>query len=311
MSDVLNAFAHRLDIEHMLRNQPPAPDHVLPGLHAGTVGMLAGPGGAGKTMLELQIAVGLAAGMSLLDGALSSWAPGEWEPRPGKVVLIAAEESAHELWRRLHAVVHHLHASGDCPAPEEFLRLLRDNLHIHTPAGIASTVLMDADGRRTEQVDNLLHAAEGARLVILDPVRQLHAADENDSAMMNALVGIFSSVAQRSGAAVLVAHHTNRASSNLGIGDSAGAARGSTALTDAVRWQVNLSRMTREGAKALGIDPEGRGQYLLLDTAKVNYVASQASLLLVRGCGGVLRPAHAARADASSREPARRAKAKR
>jgi len=246
-------------------------------------------------MLELQIAAGLAAGAPLLDGALSKWAPDEWESRPGKVVLVAAEETADEMWRRLHAVVHHLHGTRGCPAPGLLLQLLRDNLHIHTPAGVASPVLMDADGRRTEQVDNLMRAAEGARLVILDPARQLHTADENDSTMMNALVGILSSVARKSGAAVLVAHHTNRASSLLGVGDSAGAARGSTALTDAVRWQVNLSRLTREGAKAQGIDPEERNQHLLLDTAKVNYCPSQPSLVLVRGRGGVLRPADAPR----------------
>lgn len=307
---VVNAFAQRLDVEYMLRNRPPVPDYVLPGLHAGTVGMLAGPGGAGKTMLELQLSVAVAVGVSPLDGVLSGWAPGQWEPRPGRVVLFAAEEAPHEVWRRLHAVVHHLSASESCPAPLELLGLLRENLHLYAPGGTLPTLLMNADRSSTEQVNNLKRAAEGARLVILDPARQLHAADENDSASMNAFVGILRCVAEASGAAVVVAHHTNRAAAQFGMGDAAGAARGSTALTDAVRWQVNISRLTKEAANAHGVDPEERGQYVLLDTAKANYVASQRSLLLARRAGGVLVPVEPSGTATVTRNSDKRTKAR-
>ena len=54
-----NPFLKPLDIRQALTTPPPPPDHVLPGLLAGTVGMLAGPGGIGKTMLELQLASAL------------------------------------------------------------------------------------------------------------------------------------------------------------------------------------------------------------------------------------------------------------
>ena len=103
---------------------------------------------------------------------------------------------------------------------------------------------------------------EGARLVIVDPLRQLHLEDENQSAPMSALMSIFKQVAQNSGAAVLVAHHSSRAAGLQGYGDSADAGRGSTALKDDARWQINLVPPTREVLDAHGV-PANQAQALM------------------------------------------------
>ena len=50
-----NVFSCPLDIGYMIRNAPPALDHVLPGLLAETVGLVVGPGAVSKTMLALQM----------------------------------------------------------------------------------------------------------------------------------------------------------------------------------------------------------------------------------------------------------------
>ncbi len=57
-SVIPNPFERRLDIRCILSTSPPPQDHVLPGLLAGTVGMLAGPGCVGMSMFELQVACG-------------------------------------------------------------------------------------------------------------------------------------------------------------------------------------------------------------------------------------------------------------
>jgi regulatory protein RepA len=87
-----------LDIRRVLGSPPPELDFVLPGLLAGTVGMIVGPGAVGKTTFLLQLAMSLSAG-----GSLGCGLPFKTEA-PGKVVFVAAEETASLLSHRLHAV---------------------------------------------------------------------------------------------------------------------------------------------------------------------------------------------------------------
>lgn len=288
-----NPFETRLSIEHILRTSPPVLDHVLPGLLAGSAGMIVGPGGVGKTMLELQMGMALASGDPLCGGLFESQDQGLTLARPAdKVVLVLAEESVGIIWHRLHAIAATL--AGDlrlrCTQrePMELLSLWAKNLHIYPMAGSLPLHVMDSMYVRTESFTHLLAACEGARLVVLDPIRQFHPCDENDSAAMTALVQTLHLLAHRTGAAVVGAHHTNRASANLGLGDTAGASRGSTALTDGVRWQLNLSTPTKEAARLRGIEEQDRSRYMLVDIAKSNYLAPQKTALLERLAGGVL-----------------------
>ena len=78
----------------------------MPGLLAGTVGMLAGPGGIGKTMFELQVALAVACGGSICGGLFENMEGDTMTARkPGRVVLVAAEEVVEVIWHRLHAIV--------------------------------------------------------------------------------------------------------------------------------------------------------------------------------------------------------------
>ena len=66
--------------------EPPAPfDFVVPGLMAGTVGALVSPGGTGKSMWALQMALSLSAGVDMLGlgSGVSSGQP---------VVFLSAED---------------------------------------------------------------------------------------------------------------------------------------------------------------------------------------------------------------------------
>lgn len=300
-----SVFCKPLDIRHMLAHKAPALDEVLPGLVAGTVGMLAGPGGVGKTMLELQLAVALAAGIAHHDGLLSAWGADTLPPEPQRVVLVAAEEPGEVIWQRLRRVVHRLDQGNDLldhSSRDDIVEQLAENLVIYALAGEQRLRLMDERLRATLEMRQLMQVCEGARLVILDPLRQLHDDDENSSASMSALVSLFKELARSTGAAVVFAHHTSRAGGQFAI-DSADAARGSTALSADVRWQLNLAALSTQDASRLGISEQQRSDYALLYCAKQNYGAHRGPLLVQRDPGGVLQACSVER-----QRPARRAK---
>ena len=286
-------FGHRIDIDYILKTSPPKQDHVLPGLLAGTAGLIVGPGGVGKTMLELQIAMAIASGSAVCGGLFDSYEHDASQPmKVGKVVLVTAEESVDVIWRRMHSIVNALVKNTRMACthkePSDLLSMWKENLHIYPMAGMTPVQLIDGDYSKTEEFDCLADICQDARLVVLDPIRQFHRCDENDSGAMTAMVQVMQRLAKLAGPAVVGLHHTNRASANLGQGDTAGASRGSTALTDGVRWQLNLSNLTREMAKQRGIDDDDRNRFLKVDMAKANYLPPQQSLLLERLAGGVL-----------------------
>jgi hypothetical protein len=66
------------------------------------------------------------------------------------------------------------------------------------------------------------------------------------------------------------------------------ASRGSSAFTDGVRWQMNLSAMTKEEAKAHEIPADQRHKYLSATVTKNNYAAPAPPVFLRRITGGFL-----------------------
>jgi regulatory protein RepA len=278
-----NLLANPLELSVMLRSSPPPLDHVLPGLLAKTVGLLVGPGAVSKTMLSLQLGIAMATGTPVLEGLLGDTAASG----PQRVVLVLAEETAEVVWHRLHAIAAVQLAESDID-PAHSMALLEKNLVIHALGGKGQVNLLGEGLMPTESGEQLRTAAAGARLVILDPLRDFHDADENDSAAMKALARHIASYAASTGAAWLLVHHSSRASAINGFGGTADAGRGSTALTNAVRWQMNLSRPTREQAKQLKLGADQLHDAVLLDIPKANYVQSLPTRVVKRGPHGVL-----------------------
>lgn len=280
-----NLLDRPLNIGSMLRASPPPLDHVLPGLLAKTVGLMVGPGAVSKTMFALQLGIAMATGTELLGGLIGTMA----SSGPQRVVLVLAEETAEVVWHRLHAIAS-VQLSEAGIDPMESMELLERYLVIHALGGRGQLKLLGDGLRATDAGEQLRTAAFGARLVILDPLRDFHDADENDSAAMKALARHIASYAVSTGAAWLLVHHSSRASAISGFGGSADAGRGSTALTNAVRWQMNLSRPTREQAKQLKISGDSLNDFVLLDIPKANYVHSPTTRAVMRGPHGVLVP---------------------
>ncbi|NMF90730.1 helicase RepA family protein [Aromatoleum petrolei] len=246
---------------------PLAPlDFVLPGLLPGTFGLVVAPGATGKSQLALEVSASIAVGRPAAGGLFPS-------SNPGKVVFLAGEESDRLLAERIRGLLL-LDEQGD---PN-----LHNNLILLPMAGESCTLL--ADGRPTTLYDELRTTSAGARLVIIDPLRRMHGGDENNSSDMTRFVVAMEQLAKATGAAVVGLHHANRASA----ADTASqhAARGSSALVDGARWQLNLSRMDEKTADQHMISEAERPQYVALDFAKTNYLPPRPRCWLKRGPGG-------------------------
>lgn len=255
-----------LDLTWALTAPLPDLDFVLPGLLPDTFGLVVAPGATGKTQLALDVSVSIALGRPVAGGLFPASCP-------GKVVLLAGEESDRLLAERIRGLLR-LDEQGDAN--------LHNNLVLLPMAGEPCTLL--ADGRATALYDELRSVAQGARLVIIDPLRRMHGGDENDSADMTRFVVAMEQLAKATGAAVVGLHHANRASA----ADTASqhAARGSSALVDGARWQLNLSRMDEKTADHHMVSEAERPQYVALDFAKTNYLPPRPRCWLKRGPGG-------------------------
>lgn len=255
----------KLDVNWALTASLPKPDFVLPGLMPGTFGLLVAPGGTGKSMLALDILISLASGTSAAAGLFPS------QPA-AKVVFLAAEESKCMLAHRLRSMV------LDQPLNDNLL----NNLVLLPMAG-ELCLLINKNGKSTNLFHELVEISAGARLIIVDPLRRTHSSDENSSSEMTRLVVALEQLAKRTGAAVIGLHHANRSNQESG---SQNISRGSSALVDGCRWQINLTKMDEKSAQARSIPETDRHLYVSVDFAKANYLPPQKRIWLKRQPSG-------------------------
>lgn len=258
-------------------------DFVFPGLTAGGLGMLAAPGGTGKSYMLLALASSIAMGKPLLE----SWPACE----PAKVLLFFAEDPPDIVHNRLRYLL-----QSEWVGDAKSRQLLKDNLVVRSLVGedciVAAQPQFEKKWYRTE-FSTAIEAeatAHNARLIMLDPLRQFHTMDENSSGDMTELLKLMHGIAFRSKAAILFAHHTNKNSSFQGAGDAQQAARGSSAITDNIRWQGNMVVMQEEEATKYKVHEELRKNYLRLVLSKSNYTQAQGDLWFERANGGILLP---------------------
>jgi regulatory protein RepA len=254
----------RLNVTHVLSQPRPILDYLLPNLLKGTVGMLVGKGGIGKTTFMLQVGTELAIGAPILGGLFPA-------AEPIRVLMLLAEEMPEVMANRLHdAFASRLPSDlPDQHRTSQVERLLNENLHIYALAGADVSLL--CQGEPTDALAKIKVLAKDMDLVIIDPIRRFHDGNENDSGDMTRLVRTIEHALCSSGQTVLISHHVNKVSGANIAGDNQNDSRGSSALTDGVRWQANLSQLSREDASKLGVDELARLSLTQLLVTKANY----------------------------------------
>ena len=259
----------KLNIGNCFEEIPPAIDYVLPGMIHGTVGAIISPGASGKSYFAMQLGIQIASGADVLGWKQSL--------KTGEVVYLAAEDPPVALHSRLFELGKLLTEADRRSVIEKFT--------IHPLVG--SRDLPDLMAPATEH--GLIEVARGKRLVILDTLRRFHAGNENDSGAMARVIAAMEYLSAETGASVVFLHHSSKSAALGGTVDEQQSSRGSSVLTDNVRWQAYLSTMSKAEAKENKVDPDSRRYFVRFGISKQNYGPPFSDVWFERGTGGVLK----------------------
>jgi RecA-family ATPase len=230
----------------------------------GTVTLLSGDGGVGKSLLALQLAVATATGRAWLGRPLDEHGP---------ALFLSAEDDEAELHRRLWDIAR---AEGLTWAD------LADLRPVSLAGQDALLAVLESGGTlKPTALYEAIDAAMGEhapRLVVLDTLADLFPGDENSRTQARQFVGMLRGLAIRHEAAVALLSHPSLSGLNSGSGTS-----GSTAWNNSVRSRLYFERVTtRDGLTVIEDDPDRR----VLRGMKNNYAARGAEITM-RWEGGV------------------------
>ncbi|MEZ9657903.1 AAA family ATPase, partial [Vibrio sp. 10N.261.52.F3] len=271
-------FAH-----HFFATPPPL-DFVFQGVLVGSVAAIVAPGSTGKGFFSLGVCLDLYTGKNVLGLGIGENPQYPKLTADQKIAFVTLEDQMNVVGTRLHSAMH------------EYGMTVRESIEMDEQVHFMSLqgeLVMDLVNGRGEvnysMANTMIEAYKGYRLIMLDTLSRSHTANENDNGQMATLISVFEYIAKHTGAAFVFIHHTNKGATLNGQGDQAGAARGAAAITDNIRCQLNLSKITEEEAQHINIPENLRHKFLWLHSSKVNYAESGNAHLLERGNGGVLR----------------------
>lgn len=264
-----------LDLRKCIEEKPPELDFVLDGLLAGTVGAIVAAGSTGKGFFGLELGIDLTSGANMLGLGIGY--------HSSEVMYVTAEDPAPIMHSRIHAMGKLLNQNQR--------EKIYEQLRVQSVQGFSVSLLDERLNRNYRLIDNMKKAMMGKRLVMIDTLRRFHTADENSSSHMSEMINVLENIAAETGAAILFSHHVNKGSTTSGQGGEQGASRGSSAITDNIRWQINLTKMTDKEAKEFGVNDNLKSNFVCAQGAKMNYGNGYKSHWLRRSEGGVLIPA--------------------
>jgi hypothetical protein len=159
------------------------------------VGIIGGEPKCCKSFLALDLAVAVASGTPCLRRFAV--------PRPGRVLLYAAEDALHIVRRRLEGIAA---AAG--------MALADLDIQVIT----APVLRLDFKADRNSLAETV--ARLGPSLLILDPFVRLHRIDENASGEVAPLLAYLRELQRRHGVAVTVVHHAKKGGNAVRAGQA-------------------------------------------------------------------------------------------
>jgi RecA-family ATPase len=285
----------------------------------GKVGVIAAPGGTGKTMAAIGLGLAVATGKSWLR-------PGAWKGQPtppdglrvcspGRVAVLLGEEDDDDIRRRAYYASKMMGLdSGDRQMASERLFL----------AGLAGqeVSLVDAEGGFDPKLGMLQEvlkakAGEGWSLILVDPLARFAGIGaETDNALATRFVQALEQLTTLPGnPAVLFVHHERKSG-----GEGASAIRGSSALVDGARWALRLVPLMDPFDQRKRWKTSNGDRAMVLELVKSNYTPPIVEEIVVvqdSGYRGAVRQAskaevaklHSQRAEAKNAKKSKNSKA--
>ena len=228
-----------------------------------TVSLTAGPGGMGKSSLDMVEAIAMATCRNLL---------GEQPEERLRIWVHNGEDPRDEIDRRLAAICQHY------KIPQEELQGW-----LWTTSG-TEFPLRVAKGYANLEINTVLVRQISAAIsdnqidvACFDPLVTLHSVSEVDSGKMDAVIRLFAGIADENDAAIEIAHHVRKPAAGAAGDYDVHDIRGVAAITDAVRAARVLNRMNEKDAEAAGCGEVERLFRFRVDRAKGNYSPAQAA----------------------------------
>lgn len=279
-------------IDRYLATDPPPRRWLLNDLIVlGKVGAIVAPGGSSKSQWLLQLAVGVASGLPVAE----HWEIGE----SGGVLVFFAEDDEDEIHRRIKRIVDQFKLAGHATQMAD----IEERLHVFSTIGhdtlltkrettgeVSATSIVRRIAALADQIEDL-------KLIVIDPASRFRGGEENSNEDATRFVEALETLAKHTGATVLIAHHTNKGSYVSDDKPGQGASRGASALTDGLRWQMNLSRPIDKQLGAIGSSTDQASRYVAATVTKTNYSAFPPPVILERLDNGYLTAVTAAQAQ--------------
>lgn len=235
--------------------QPPEPYTWLldDSLREGTLGVIAGPPGAGKGTAAVQLCVAVAAAMPWLD----TWFVTRGN---GPAVYLSAEDDMLTIHHRFYNALMALPEHKRMEASHNLLGISVRGM-VNLCANVKGDILPSNNYDMLDKLVNYLRP----RLLILDTMARFAGVEENDNPAVTAFCALLEMVIEKYGCNIVVIHHTNKNAGDclektdlLDNALSQSAIRGASALSGAARWAFMLAPIGKKLARSL-LGPQAEG----------------------------------------------------
>jgi hypothetical protein len=223
----------------------------------GAVTILSGASSVSKSTLAVGWAVSLA-----LHQPLHRFAPAA----ACRVLIYNVEDDAAEQRRRFSAV---LRQFGAAPS------VLAGKVMRVGPHDVGTLLARDPAGRDLASTGAMVElqrlvAEFRPDVLLLDPLVELHTAEENDNGALRGVMAQFRTLATSHNMAVAIVHHARKGASQATPGDT-DTLRGASSIVGAARVVVTVAGMTEAEAQGFGLSPDQRRSFFRVDSGKSNY----------------------------------------
>lgn len=274
--DDYETFERSSRLSTLLKTPPPPQDwaieHFAP---IGSVTLLAAPGGQGKSLLMLHVAMYGAMGLPFAEFRVGE---------PLRTLYVSYEDGKRLMYDRIVDIGQDLrdHDNGMTDTLYDVDGSLDRNLSLHKVEDDAQTwvFLVKPDrftpAERTARVEWLIGYIKqaGIRMVVFDPMVYTHQLQENDIADMAFYMQTLNYIATKSSCAVIVVHHMSKMGRADQLSDiDQHSLRGASSITDNARSAGILIGLPYKDAASFGIEEAHVKDYAVFKHVKSNYAA--------------------------------------